>query len=214
MRAEIDEPALRELLSLRAVAEDAYLEWWAGAFRLATSGVSDDTQIHTHLCYSESGEAIDAIARLDADVTSIEAARSHMETLTDLDAAGFELGGLPGCVRHSPRVPSVEEIASPLRKTLAAVPAERLWLNPDCGLETRGSAEVTESLANMVAAARIVRAEILRRVRDEPAARTGRCRSGAAGSVRMSVSAVTISSAVTVLSASRVPPVRGRRERV
>ncbi|MDV2476695.1 5-methyltetrahydropteroyltriglutamate--homocysteine S-methyltransferase [Rhodococcus zopfii] len=159
---QVDEPALRELLPLRAADKDAYLEWSIGAFRLATSGVRDDTQIHTHLCYSEFGEVIDAIARLDADVTSIEAARSHMEILTDLDAAGFDLGVGPGVYDiHSPRVPSVEEIASLLRKALIAVPAERLWINPDCGLKTRGPGEVKESLANMVAAAKAVRAEIL-----------------------------------------------------
>ncbi|MFI6956385.1 5-methyltetrahydropteroyltriglutamate--homocysteine S-methyltransferase [Nocardia sp. NPDC050408] len=155
---QVDEPALRELLPLRAADQGAYLEWSVGAFRLATSGVSDATQIHTHLCYSEFGEVIDAIAGLDADVTSIEAARSHMEVLDDLNAAGFDLGVGPGVYDiHSPRVPSVEEITASLRAALKAVPAERLWVNPDCGLKTRGPVEVEASLRNLVAAAAAVR---------------------------------------------------------
>ncbi|MFX0576847.1 5-methyltetrahydropteroyltriglutamate--homocysteine S-methyltransferase [Nocardia nepalensis] len=155
---QVDEPALRELLPLRAADQGAYLEWSVGAFRLATSGVSDATQIHTHLCYSEFGEVIDAIAGLDADVTSIEAARSHMEVLDDLNARGFDLGVGPGVYDiHSPRVPSVEEITAALRAALKAVPAERLWVNPDCGLKTRGPVEVEASLRNLVAAAAAVR---------------------------------------------------------
>ena len=131
------------------------------AFRLATSGVADSTQIHTHLCYSEFGEIIATIAELDADVTSIEAARSHMEVLDDLNAVGFDLGVGPGVYDiHSPRVPSVDEIAASLRLALEAVPAQRLWVNPDCGLKTRGTAEVAASLANLVTAARQVRAAL------------------------------------------------------
>lgn len=155
---QVDEPALRELLPLRAEAKPEYLEWSVAAFRLATSGVSDATQIHTHLCYSEFGEVIDAIAALDADVTSIEAARSHMEVLDDLNAAGFALGIGPGVYDiHSPRVPSVAEIERSLRAALKAVPAERLWVNPDCGLKTRGPVEVEAALRNMRAAADAVR---------------------------------------------------------
>ncbi|WP_454196053.1 5-methyltetrahydropteroyltriglutamate--homocysteine S-methyltransferase [Nocardia sp. Marseille-Q1738] len=155
---QVDEPALRELLPLRVADQPAYLEWSVRSFRLATSGVSDATQIHTHLCYSEFGEVIDAIAGLDADVTSIEAARSHMEVLDDLNAAGFDLGVGPGVYDiHSPRVPSVDEITTSLRAALKAVPAERLWVNPDCGLKTRGPAEVEASLRNMVSAAAAVR---------------------------------------------------------
>ncbi|RZL83731.1 MAG: 5-methyltetrahydropteroyltriglutamate--homocysteine S-methyltransferase [Rhodococcus sp. (in: high G+C Gram-positive bacteria)] len=158
---QVDEPALRELLPLRAADQPAYLDWSVGAFRLATSGVADSTQIHTHLCYSEFGEVIEAIARLDADVTSIEAARSHMEVLGDLNAVGFDLGVGPGVYDiHSPRVPSVGEIAASLREALKAVPVERLWVNPDCGLKTRGKAEVEASLRNLVEAARQVRAEL------------------------------------------------------
>ncbi|MFD4402024.1 5-methyltetrahydropteroyltriglutamate--homocysteine S-methyltransferase [Nocardia sp. NPDC058499] len=155
---QVDEPALRELLPLRAAGQPDYLEWSVGAFRLATSGVADSLQIHTHLCYSEFGEVIDAIAGLDADVTSIEAARSHMEVLDDLNAAGFAAGVGPGVYDiHSPRVPSAEEITTALEAALKAVPAERLWVNPDCGLKTRGTAEVEASLRNMVAAAQRVR---------------------------------------------------------
>lgn len=156
---QVDEPALRELLPLRTKDKERYLRWAVAAFRLSTSGVSDATQIHTHLCYSEFGEVIGAIAELDADVTSIEAARSHMEVLDDLNAIGFGNSVGPGVYDiHSPRVPSVDEIAHSLRAAVKAIPAERLWVNPDCGLKTRKTDEVTASLRNMVAAARLVRA--------------------------------------------------------
>ncbi|ORX05887.1 5-methyltetrahydropteroyltriglutamate--homocysteine methyltransferase [Mycolicibacillus trivialis] len=155
---QVDEPALRELLPLRNADKDAYLKWAVGAFRLATSGVADSTQIHTHLCYSEFGEVIGAIADLDADVTSIEAARSHMEVLEDLNAIGFSNSVGPGVYDiHSPRVPSTDEMVTSLREALAAVPAKRLWVNPDCGLKTRSTEEVTASLTNLVAAAQQVR---------------------------------------------------------
>lgn len=155
---QVDEPALRELLPLRGGVVEQYLEWAVRAFKLSTSGVDDSTQIHTHLCYSEFGEIIDAIVALDADVTSIEAARSHMEVLDDLNSVGFDLGVGPGVYDiHSPRVPSVDEITDSLRRALKAVPAERLWVNPDCGLKTRGSAEVERSLTNMVQAAAALR---------------------------------------------------------
>jgi 5-methyltetrahydropteroyltriglutamate--homocysteine methyltransferase len=156
---QVDEPALRELLPLRDAAKQAYLDWAVGAFRLATSGVADSTQIHTHLCYSEFGEVIGAIADLDADVTSIEAARSHMEVLDDLNSVGFANSVGPGVYDiHSPRVPSTDEIAKSLRAALKAVPAERLWVNPDCGLKTRNPEEVSASLTNLVAATKEVRA--------------------------------------------------------
>ncbi len=156
---QVDEPALRELLPLRDAAKQAYLDWAVGAFRLATSGVDDSTQIHTHLCYSEFGEVIGAIADLDADVTSIEAARSHMEVLDDLNSVGFANSVGPGVYDiHSPRVPSTDEIATSLRAALKAVPAERLWVNPDCGLKTRNPDEVSASLTNLVTATKQVRA--------------------------------------------------------
>jgi 5-methyltetrahydropteroyltriglutamate--homocysteine methyltransferase len=155
---QVDEPALRELLPLRSKDKAAYLKWAVDAFRLSTSGVADSTQIHTHLCYSEFGEVIGAIADLDADVTSIEAARSHMEVLGDLNAVGFANSVGPGVYDiHSPRVPGVEEITTSLHEALKSVPAERLWVNPDCGLKTRTTDEVTASLQHLVAAAAQVR---------------------------------------------------------
>ncbi|RMD17650.1 5-methyltetrahydropteroyltriglutamate--homocysteine S-methyltransferase [Corynebacterium gottingense] len=149
---QIDEPALRELLPLRADERAAYLDWAVRAFRLVALEAQPATQIHTHLCYSEFGQIIDAVAALDADVTSIEAARSKMELLEDLDESFHsEIG--PGVWDiHSPRVPSQEEIAGLLRAALENVPTERLWVNPDCGLKTRGYAEVEPSLRNLVAA--------------------------------------------------------------
>jgi 5-methyltetrahydropteroyltriglutamate--homocysteine methyltransferase len=156
---QVDEPALRELLPLRRARQEDYLRWAVAAFRLATSGVADSTQIHTHLCYSEFGEVIGAIADLDADVTSLEAARSHMEVLDDLNSVGFANSVGPGVYDiHSPRVPSANEMAESLRAALRAVPPQRLWVNPDCGLKTRSVDEVTASLQNMVAAAQEVRA--------------------------------------------------------
>jgi 5-methyltetrahydropteroyltriglutamate--homocysteine methyltransferase len=155
---QVDEPALRELLPLRHADQKAYLDWAVGAFRLATSGVADDTQVHTHLCYSEFGEVITAIDALDADVTTIEASRSKMEVLDDLAAAGYRRGVGPGVWDiHSPRVPSHDEVVSALRRAVAAVPARRLWVNPDCGLKTRGYPETEASLRRLVAAAAEVR---------------------------------------------------------
>jgi 5-methyltetrahydropteroyltriglutamate--homocysteine methyltransferase len=155
---QVDEPALRETLPLRAADQKAYLDWAVGSFRLATSGVADATQIHTHLCYSEFGEVITAIDALDADVTSIEASRSKMEVLDDLRAIGYRRGVGPGVWDiHSPRVPSRDEVVEALRRAVAAVPAARLWVNPDCGLKTRGYAEVEASLKLLVDAAAEVR---------------------------------------------------------
>ncbi|MEH3143424.1 MAG: 5-methyltetrahydropteroyltriglutamate--homocysteine S-methyltransferase [Mycobacterium kyogaense] len=157
---QVDEPALRELLPLRRKDKEAYLDWAVSAFRLSTSGVADSTQIHTHLCYSEFGEVIGAIADLDADVTSVEAARSHMEIVGDLTAAGFANSIGPGVYDiHSPRVPDAGEIAEGLRAALSAVGPDRLWVNPDCGLKTRKTDEVEAALRNMVEAARQVRAD-------------------------------------------------------
>ena len=158
---QVDEPALRELLPLRDADRPAYLDWAVGAFRLATSGVADTTQIHTHMCYSEFGEIIGAIGELDADVTSVEAARSHMELVGDLRDAGYGNGIGPGVWDiHSPRVPSTEEIEENLRRALRAVEPARLWVNPDCGLKTRAYPETEASLRNMVAAARRVREDV------------------------------------------------------
>ncbi|GLZ40748.1 5-methyltetrahydropteroyltriglutamate--homocysteine S-methyltransferase [Actinokineospora sp. NBRC 105648] len=157
---QVDEPALRETLPLRAEDRKCYLDWAVGAFRLATAGAAPSTQIHTHLCYSEFGEVIGAIDGLDADVTTIEAARSHMEILDDLAAIGFARGVGPGVYDiHSPRVPDTAELTALLREAVRAVPAERLWGNPDCGLKTRRYAEVNPALRNLVTAARTVRGE-------------------------------------------------------
>ena len=155
---QVDEPALRELLPLRGADQQAYLDWSVRSFRIATSGVADSTQIHTHLCYSEFGEVIDSIAGLDADVTSIEAARSHMEVVADLERSGFSNQVGPGVYDiHSPRIPETEQIVTSLGEALDAVTADRLWVNPDCGLKTRKTDEVEAALANMVAAAKQVR---------------------------------------------------------
>jgi 5-methyltetrahydropteroyltriglutamate--homocysteine methyltransferase len=155
---QVDEPALREGLPLRREQRDAYLAWAVEAFRLATGGVRDETQIHTHMCYSEFGEILPAIDGLDADVTSIEAARSRMELVEDLARAGYEREiGLGVYDIHSPRVPPPEEMAELLQEALEPVGPARLWVNPDCGLKTRDYPEVLASLRNMVAAARSVR---------------------------------------------------------
>ncbi|WP_439673957.1 5-methyltetrahydropteroyltriglutamate--homocysteine S-methyltransferase [Embleya sp. MST-111070] len=158
---QVDEPALRETLPLRAVDHAEYLAWATEAFRLSTSGVRAATQIHTHMCYAEFGDIVQAIDDLDADVISLEAARSHMQVAGELAAHGYPREAGPGVYDiHSPRVPSADEVVGLLRKGLAAIPAERLWVNPDCGLKTRGWPEVRTSLENLVAAAREVRATL------------------------------------------------------
>ena len=155
---QVDEPALRELLPLRRRDHADYLEWSVRAFRIATSGVRPETQIHTHLCYSEFGEVLSAIDALDADVTSVEAARSRMELLGPLSEIGFERGIGPGVWDiHSPRVPAQEEISELLATAASVVPRGRLWANPDCGLKTRGYAETTAALRHLVAGAHGVR---------------------------------------------------------
>lgn len=158
---QADEPALRETLPLRRADHAAYLAWATEAFRLATSGIRPDTQIHTHMCYAEFGDILTAIDDLDADVISLEAARSHMQVAGELAAAGYPREVGPGVYDiHSPRVPGAAEAADLLRKGLAAIPGERLWVNPDCGLKTRGWTEVRASLENLVTAARAVRKEL------------------------------------------------------
>ncbi|MEV0439824.1 5-methyltetrahydropteroyltriglutamate--homocysteine S-methyltransferase [Streptomyces spectabilis] len=158
---QVDEPALRETLPLRATDHAAYLQWATESFRLTTSGVRPETQIHTHMCYAEFGDIVQAIDDLDADVISLEAARSHMQVARELAAHGYPREAGPGVYDiHSPRVPSAEEAAALLRTGLEAIPAERLWVNPDCGLKTRGWPETQASLENLVAAARTVRGEL------------------------------------------------------
>ncbi|MDJ0355421.1 5-methyltetrahydropteroyltriglutamate--homocysteine S-methyltransferase [Paenarthrobacter sp. PH39-S1] len=158
---QVDEPALRELLPLRKADQASYLDWSVQSFRLATGGAANGTQVHTHLCYSEFGAIIDAIDGLDADVTSIEAARSRMEVVHDLEDHSFARGVGPGVYDiHSPRVPGQAEVVELLETAVRHVPARQLWVNPDCGLKTRGYAETEESLRNLVEAAREVRTRI------------------------------------------------------
>ncbi|WP_316754570.1 5-methyltetrahydropteroyltriglutamate--homocysteine S-methyltransferase [Streptomyces herbicida] len=158
---QVDEPALRETLPLRAADRSAYLTWATEAFRLTTSGVRPDTQIHTHMCYAEFGDIVRAIDDLDADVISLEAARSRMQVARELAAHRYPREAGPGVYDiHSPRVPTAQEAAELLRTGLKAIPAERLWVNPDCGLKTRGWPETRASLENLVAAARAVRDEL------------------------------------------------------
>jgi len=158
---QVDEPALRELLPLKKADQPSYLDWSVGSFRLATAGVEKKTQIHTHLCYSEFGVVIDAIDKLDADVTSIEAARSKMEVVPDIQSSGFGRGIGPGVYDiHSPRVPSVEEVTGLIEIALASIPQRQIWVNPDCGLKTRGYAETVESLTNVVEATKVAREKV------------------------------------------------------
>lgn len=155
---QIDEPALREGLPLRKAGWPAYLQWSVEAFRLAASGVKDDTQIHTHMCYCEFNDIIDSIAALDADVISIEASRSKMDLLRAFSTFHYpnEIG--PGVWDiHSPRVPAADEMLQLLRSAMKVIPPERLWVNPDCGLKTRRWEEVIPALKNLVAAAKSAR---------------------------------------------------------
>jgi 5-methyltetrahydropteroyltriglutamate--homocysteine methyltransferase len=148
---QIDEPAIREALPLRRADWPQYLEWSVNAFRLASSGVEDRTQIHTHMCYSEFNDIIDSIVRMDADVISIECSRSRMELLDAFRRVRYpnEIG--PGVYDiHSPRIPQDGEIANLLHKALEVLTPEQLWVNPDCGLKTRGWPEVKQALAKMV----------------------------------------------------------------
>jgi 5-methyltetrahydropteroyltriglutamate--homocysteine methyltransferase len=156
---QIDEPALREGLPLRRADWAAYLSWAVEAFRLTAAGVRDDTQIHTHMCYCEFNDIIESVAALDADVISMETSRSDMELLEAFFDFRYPAEIGPGVWDiHSPRVPNTTEMARLLRKATAVLPSENLWVNPDCGLKTRGWAEVVPALENMVAAARELRA--------------------------------------------------------
>jgi 5-methyltetrahydropteroyltriglutamate--homocysteine methyltransferase len=156
---QIDEAALREGLPLRRADQGEYLRWSVDCFRLAANGVMDATQLHSHMCYSEFNEMIEHIARMDADVISIEASRSGMDLLDAFRHFRYPNSVGPGVYDiHSPRVPSTEEIEVLLREAETRIPRERLWVNPDCGLKTRGWAEVVSALEHLVAAARLRRA--------------------------------------------------------
>ncbi|KAI8324297.1 cobalamin-independent methionine synthase [Martensiomyces pterosporus] len=151
---QVDEPAIREGLPLRKVDYEAYLKWSVEVFRLATTGVKDETQIHTHFCYSDFNEIFTAIKSLDADVITIENSKSDLKLLGALEVHGYAAEIGPGLYDiHSPRVPSVEEMAARFDALQKYIPAENLWANPDCGLKTRGWPEVKESLTNLVAVA-------------------------------------------------------------
>jgi len=157
---QIDEPALREGLPLRRANWEEYLAWAGEAFRLTASGVRPETQIHTHMCYCEFNDIIAAIAALDADVISIEASRSKMDLLDAFVKFRYPNEVGPGLWDiHSPRVPETAEMKDLLRKAAAVLPAKNIWVNPDCGLKTRGWPETILSLKNLVETARQVRAE-------------------------------------------------------
>ncbi len=155
---QIDEAALREGLPLRKAQWQAYLDWAVESFRITANGVSDETQIHTHMCYSEFNDIIASIADMDADVITIETSRSDMELLDAFDNFNYPNQIGPGVYDiHSPNIPTQEHIVQLMRKAAQRIPAERLWVNPDCGLKTRAWAEVIPALQNMVAAARTLR---------------------------------------------------------
>jgi len=157
---QIDEAALREGLPLRKSQWRHYLDWAVESFRITANGVADETQIHTHMCYSEFNDIIAAIADMDADVITIETARSDMELLDGFDHFNYPNQIGPGVYDiHSPNIPTQEHIVQLMRKAAARIPAERLWVNPDCGLKTRQWSEVLPALTNMVAAAKTLRAQ-------------------------------------------------------
>jgi len=159
---QIDEPALREGLPLRRAGWAAYLDWATRAFRTSASGVADQTQIHTHMCYAEFNDILPEIAALDADVITIETSRSGMELLRGFGDFAYPNGIGPGVYDiHSPRVPTVDAMLALVRKAAAVVPVERLWINPDCGLKTRAWSETQAALGNMVQAARVLRGELV-----------------------------------------------------
>jgi len=156
---QVDEPALRETLPLREADRAAYLSWAVESFALATAGVRDETQIHTHMCYADFDDILEAIVDMDTDVISLEAARSRMEIVAELAQSHYPNEVGPGLWDiHSPRIPTVAELEECLLAAVAAFPVGRLWVNPDCGLKTRRYTEVRPSLANIVEAARRVRA--------------------------------------------------------
>jgi 5-methyltetrahydropteroyltriglutamate--homocysteine methyltransferase len=158
----VDEPAIREGLPLRRDRWDEYLRWAIYSFRVTTAGVADETQVHTHMCYSDFGDIMERIQEMDADVTLIEAARSRMELLHDWERTGYTNDIGPGVYDiHSPRVPTVEEMAELLHEAARVLRPEQLWVTPDCGLKTRGWAETEESLRNMVQAAKQLREELV-----------------------------------------------------
>ncbi|MGH2990223.1 MAG: 5-methyltetrahydropteroyltriglutamate--homocysteine S-methyltransferase [Solirubrobacterales bacterium] len=159
---QVDEPAIREGLPLRRDRWDEYLKWAVYCFRVATSPVRDETQVQTHMCYSDFGDIMERIQEMDADVLLIEAARSRMGLLHDWERTGYDNEIGPGVYDiHSPRVPPADEMVELLRAAANVLRAEQLWVNPDCGLKTRGWEEVDASLRNMVQAAKQLREELV-----------------------------------------------------
>jgi 5-methyltetrahydropteroyltriglutamate--homocysteine methyltransferase len=155
---QIDEPAFREGLPLRRAEQEYYLQWAIDCFKLASGGVRDETQIHTHMCYAEFNDIIEAIGRMDADVISIEASRSKMELLDTFKQFQYPGDIGPGIYDiHSPNVPSQAEIGALIEKAARVIPVDRLWINPDCGLKTRRWEEVIPSLEHIVGAVRAYR---------------------------------------------------------
>jgi 5-methyltetrahydropteroyltriglutamate--homocysteine methyltransferase len=158
---QIDEPALREGLPLRSCDRPAYMDWAIRAFRITAAGVRDKTQIHTHMCYSEFNDIIGPIADMDADVITIETSRSHMELLNAFEEVGYPGAIGPGVYDvHSPAVPSTDQMVNLLRRASRSLPRERIWVNPDCGLKTRGWPEVDAALRNMLTAAQQMRGHL------------------------------------------------------
>jgi len=158
---QIDEAAFREGLPLRRAQWQEYLDWAVQAFRLSASGVRDETQIHTHMCYSEFNDVIESIAAMDADVITLETSRSDMELLEAFEAFDYPNDIGPGVYDiHSPRVPDTAQMVKLISKAVKRIPAERLWVNPDCGLKTRAWPETEAALVNMVAAARQLRSQL------------------------------------------------------
>ena len=156
---QIDEAALREGLPLRRAQWSQYLDWAVQAFRITANGVRDETQIHTHMCYSEFNDIMAAIAAMDADVITIETSRSDMELLDAFEDFQYPNQIGPGVYDiHSPNIPAAQQMIALIKKAAERIPAERLWVNPDCGLKTRQWAEVVPALTEMVAAARALRA--------------------------------------------------------
>ncbi|MFD2270495.1 hypothetical protein ACFS07_03440 [Undibacterium arcticum] len=158
---QIDEPAFREGLPLKSRHWPHYLDWAVRAFKMCASGVADETQIHTHMCYSEFNDILPWIAAMDADVITIETSRSDMKLLDGFGQFAYPNDIGPGVYDiHSPRVPNREEMARLLKKARGVIADARLWVNPDCGLKTRGWPETCEALSNMVLAARMLRQEL------------------------------------------------------
>ena len=157
---QIDEPAIRELLPLKQDQQAAYLNWAVKAFKLSASSAKPETQIHTHMCYSEFNDIFSSVAALDADVITIETSRSAMSLLRGFEDFSYPNAIGPGVYDiHSPNVPTVNEIKTLVEKATQWIPIERLWINPDCGLKTRQWTETELALTNMVKAAEVLRTE-------------------------------------------------------